>query len=78
MYDPSYWGPAPPVNGYGFLAGGLVSRQVGKWFSQEQGAVVVRGWTRIWLSCSALCAACVVGLAALLPAKLAGREDNGS
>lgn len=46
----------------GFFAGGIVSGQVGEWFTSADTAA--RDWTGIWLSCSALAAVCVVALAA--------------
>lgn len=51
----------------GFFIGGFVSGQVGKWFTVGEGDAAVRDWTAIWLSCTALCALCVVVFAALFP-----------
>lgn len=51
----------------GFFVGGFVSGQIGDWFTRGTGDTVVRDWTSIWLSCAALCAACVVIFAALFP-----------
>ncbi len=51
----------------GFFAGGFVSGQVGEWFSTGTGEAVARNWTAMWLSSTALCAACVAVLAALFP-----------
>ncbi len=44
----------------GFFVGGFVSGQVGEWFTSGTGETLARDWTSIWLSCTALCAACVV------------------
>jgi MFS family permease len=51
----------------GFFAGGFVSGQVGAWFTSGTEASPVRDWTSIWLTCAALCAACVVVFAVFFP-----------
>ena len=51
----------------GFFAGGFVSGQVGEWFSSGTGKTAVHDWTGIWLSCTALCAVCVVVFAVFFP-----------
>ncbi len=51
----------------GFFLGGFVSGQVGKWFTAGVGEAAVHNWTGIWLSCSALCAVCVVLFAIFFP-----------
>ena len=51
----------------GFFVGGFVSGQIGDWFTSGTGDTLVRDWTSIWLSCAALCAACVVVFAAFFP-----------
>ena len=51
----------------GFFIGGFVSGEVGSWFSSGAGDALVRDWTGIWLSCTALCAACVVVFAVFFP-----------
>ncbi|NUQ64809.1 MAG: MFS transporter [Pirellulales bacterium] len=54
----------------GFFAGGMVSGQIGEWFTSGAGEAIRRDWTSIWLSCAGLCAACLVVFAAYFPKKL--------
>lgn len=52
----------------GFFVGGLVSGQVGKFFSSAgPGGGEVHNWTSIWLTCAAGCAVCVVIFALFFP-----------
>ena len=62
----------------GFFVGGFVSGQVGDWFTSGTGDAIVRDWTSMWLSCAALCAACVVMFAAFFPKTMPeGRVGSG-
>jgi nucleoside transporter len=61
----------------GFFAGGFASGQVGQWFALAEGSLPSRDWTSIWLCCAALCAACVVAMAAMFPARPSARGDDG-
>ena len=58
----------------GFFVGGVVSGLVGNWFSTGADETLVRDWTSIWLSCAALCAACVVVFAAFFPKEMPEQE----
>ena len=64
------------VIGLGFFVGGFVSGQVGEWFSTGTGQAVVRDWTSMWLSCAAICAACVVVFAAFFPKAMPERDSG--
>ena len=55
----------------GFFVGGVVSGYVVEWFTTGAGKAEIRDWTSIWLSCAALCAACVVALALFFPRRAA-------
>jgi len=59
----------------GFFVGGFISGQVGEWFTSGAGETLTRDWTSIWLSCTALCALCVVVFAALFPSKLPEKAE---
>jgi MFS family permease len=59
----------------GFFVGGLVAGQVGEWFTSKVGDRSAQDWTGIWLSCTALCAACVVVFAAFFPKKVPERIE---
>jgi MFS family permease len=63
----------------GFFFGGFVSGIVGDYFTTGVGPTAVRNWPGIWLSCAALCAACVLLMAVLFPSRKAraGGEDGG-
>jgi MFS family permease len=61
----------------GFFVGGFVSGQVGEWFTTGTGETAVQDWTSIWLSCAALCAACVLVFAAFFPKTMPEREGGG-
>ncbi|MHB0957445.1 MAG: MFS transporter [Pirellulaceae bacterium] len=51
----------------GFFVGGLVGGIVVDAFTTGEGATAVHDWNRIWFSCAALCAVCVVLFAAYFP-----------
>jgi len=55
------------VLGLGLFVGGIVSGNVGEYFTSEALGEKVHNWQGIWLSCGALAAACVVGLIVLFP-----------
>ena len=57
----------------GFLVGGLVGGAVGDWFTTEVNGVRERDWTSIWLTGSALSAACVAALMIFFPAAIPHR-----
>ncbi|NLX97106.1 MAG: nucleoside permease [Rhodopirellula sp.] len=63
----------------GFFAGGFASGQIGDWFTTGAEQTLTRDWTSIWLSCTALCAACLVVFAVWFPRRLpepgAGSEE---
>jgi nucleoside transporter len=59
----------------GFFVGGFVSGVVGDCFTTGTGALAVRNWTGIWLSCTVICVACVLLFAAFFPNAQA-REAN--
>ncbi len=58
-----------------FFIGGFVSGQVGAWFTSGEGEAVARDWTSIWLTCAALCAACVVVFGIWFPKAPPQRAD---
>jgi len=58
----------------GFFVGGLVGGVVGDWFTSEVDGAKTRDWTGIWLSGTALCAACVLALAAFFPNRQPGAQ----
>ncbi len=58
----------------GFFVGGLVGGAVGDWFTSEVDGAKIRDWTGIWLSGTALCAACVLALAAFFPNRQPGAQ----
>lgn len=60
----------------GFFIGGFVSGQVGEWFTSGAGETLTRDWTNIWLSCAALCAACVVVFGIWFPNEPPRRADT--
>jgi nucleoside transporter len=60
----------------GFFVGGYISGQVVGGLTETVGDTSVRDWTSIWLVCAALCAACVLALAFLFPAKGAELESD--
>ena len=51
----------------GFFVGGIFSGWVGERFSTIVGDQPQRDWTSIWLTCAALCAACVLAMVVLFP-----------
>ena len=55
------------IVGLGFFVGGIIGGQVGDWFSTATDSGRVYDWTSIWLTCTLLCAACVVGFAVFFP-----------
>jgi len=59
----------------GFFAGGAISGRVVALFTTQVGDLPVRDWTSVWLSCAAICAACVVLLALFFPRR-AGEENS--
>jgi MFS family permease len=59
----------------GFFVGGFVGGQIGEWFSTGSGETLVRDWTGIWLSCTALCAVCLVIFAVFFPNKVPVRSE---
>ena len=60
----------------GFFAGGMLSGEVGEWFSTGKGDDVVRNWTMIWLSSAGLAAVCVAALIVCFPAAVPVPEDR--
>ncbi len=62
----------------GFFAGGIVSGEVGEWFSTGTGDNVVRDWPMIWLSSAALAAVSVVGLLIFFPRTIPDQESHSA
>lgn len=62
------------VLGLGLFVGGIVSGNVGQYFTSEAAGEKVRNWQGIWLSCGALAVACVVGLIVLFPRETEKQE----
>ena len=60
----------------GFFVGGFVSGHVGAWFTTGVGEAAEQDWTSIWLSCAAICAACVVVFAAFFPKAMPEVESD--
>jgi MFS family permease len=59
----------------GFFVGGPVSGWIGEAFAKPEGSMPGSDWTSIWLTCAALCAACVLAVALAFPRTTAERRE---
>jgi MFS family permease len=53
----------------GFFAGSIFGGEVGKYFTVPGSDPAQRNWTMIWLTCAAICGACVAALVLFFPSQ---------